>query len=273
MKNILYILIFFTITAKSQTTFLGRVAYSPNPLIIIAGESNAGGLALNTELSASEAAIRPFIKILNNENLTFESLHIGGNNMMLHAGLPGGVTHGIENGLANSADSGTFGGLIPVYILKAGIGLSQIHWWNDSTYLYYDLNAWEQLKMRLDTAIKLLRPLNSGAPPKLYFFWTQGINDSLNSIPSAAWKDSTKVFFVKLRQRYGNIPIFMTYLTPDYTSYNARVTELAAEVDNFYAIQTDDADLEDVNHWDYTGWKLIATRFIYTLLAHYRFRY
>jgi hypothetical protein len=272
MRNILIILLFITSGANGQSGVLGRINYSQHPLIIIAGESNAGGTASNDSLTIAEAADRPFLKILNNENFLFETLRIGGNNLLLHQGLPGGVTHGIENGLANSTDSGTLGTNATVYIMKAGIGASQINWWNDSTYLYTGVNAWIQFNTRLDTAIKLLRPLNSNAPPQLYFFWTLGINDALNSIPVATWKANTKTFFIKLRQRYGNMPIFMTYLTPTYTTYNTAITELSSEVDNFYAIQTNDAALVDVNHWGYSGWKIIASRFIYTLLAHYRYR-
>lgn len=272
MKYSLTILLFLSGFANAQSGRLGRINYSAHPLIIIAGESNAGGTALNDSLPLAEMASRPLLKILNNENFLFESMRIGDNNLLLHQGLAGGVTHGIENGLANSIDSGTLGAQETIYIMKAGIGAAQVDWWNDSTILYSGVNAWIQFKTRLDTAIKLLKPLNSNAPPKLYFFWTQGINDALNSITAPIWKEKTKTFFVKLRQRYGNIPIFMTYLTPSYTTYNTAITELSTEVDNFYTIQTSDAPLKDGNHWDHNGWKIIAPRFIYTLLAHYRYR-
>ncbi len=62
----------------------------------------------------------------------------------------------------------------------------------------------------------------------------------------------------------------MTYLPPGRTTYNPKITEIASEVTNCYAIITSDATLRDASHWDYAGCKLIAARMVAILKAHYK---
>ena len=62
-------------------------------LVVINGESNSGGYALNSEASPRELGRRRSVKILNNTTLaTFDDLDIGVNNLVGHTGLANGVT-------------------------------------------------------------------------------------------------------------------------------------------------------------------------------------
>lgn len=272
VRLFLIISLFFFGCAKGQTTtgYLGIL--ETHPLIIIAGESNAGGIALNTSLTGTEAAARTSMEILNNNNLKFETLQMGVNNLLQHPGLTSGstngTTHGLENGLANSADSMKLGHT-PAYIVKAGLGGSRIMMWVNPDSAYTPVNGYTQFKTRVDTAIKLLTKINGGAP-SLYLIWTQGINDSIyNYISSDVWKDSTKSMFAQMRARYGHMPIFITKLPATYSTYNLRIAQIANEISECYVIETSDAALENVNHWSYAGFKVIAWRVVGLMNANY----
>lgn len=270
MKKILIIFIlFFAIgCTKSQQKI------PVNSLIVMMGESNIGGKGVNADLSAKELAPRTSVKILNNNTLLFENLDVGTNNLILHQDLADNATNGMEVGMANSADSGTLGN-IPVYILKAGTGSSRIYWWNDSTFLHGGVNAWEQAKTRIDTAIKLLTINN--AKPAIYLIWSQGLNDVGYIANETLWSDSTIIFFAKFRARYGNyIPIFTTYLpenaNPTRILFNGKITQMG-NLFRVYPIVTSDATMIDTYHWSSAGLKIIATRILYTLKSIYKYQY
>lgn len=262
MKELVTIL-FFLIAATGK----GQVCYLKKGLIIIAGESNSGGTAVNASLTAYELAPRTSTKILNNTTLTFHDLDIGTNNMIGHQPFADNIYHSLENGLANCADS-----LVgqPLYILKTGMGGTKINNWNDSLSLYGGANAWQQTKPRVDSAVKLMTTINGGIAPPLYLVWTIGINDAVALTDTTVWKDAVKTFFIKFRARYGNVPIFMLYIPPLVSAaYNRKILEIASEVSWFYPIRTDDAPLQDLYHWNYIGMKIIATRIIHIILDNY----
>ena len=75
-------------------------------LIILAGESNGGGLAPNASATTWELAARDSVYILNNNSLLFEKLHIGTNNNIDVNGL-NNTTHGLELGLSNLVNTQT----------------------------------------------------------------------------------------------------------------------------------------------------------------------
>ena len=76
----------------------------PKLLVIITGESNSGGFALNSEATTEEVAPRSAVQILDNDVLAFRPLDIGTNNLLGHAGLKPTETHGFELELANRAE-------------------------------------------------------------------------------------------------------------------------------------------------------------------------
>jgi hypothetical protein len=95
--------------------------------LVFAGESNSGGIALNSEATPAELAPRPAVQIMNLYSGTFgfEPLRIGFNNVVDHEGLstnpiyvpmpPNGIlVHGMELGLTNAVEAGLFPGEVKV---------------------------------------------------------------------------------------------------------------------------------------------------------------
>jgi hypothetical protein len=219
-------------------------------LVIITGESNAGGYALNTDAKPEELAPRKSVKILNNETLKFEDLDIGENNILGHAGLETIGTHSFELELANLADKFPAGEL-PVYLLKTGQGGSRIAQWA------IDRPYYATFLERLHAAQKSL----DGVEVEPVVFFTLGINDALDGTKLEDWKSAVKVHFIHLRKELGpDTPIVMTRLMKQFAPYNAAIEEICAEVSNTYSVDTLDIPLRDPYHWNYTGMKRITNR-------------
>lgn len=232
------------------------------PLIIISGESNSGGYALNSQALPAEIAPRSSVQILNNTSLVFEALDIGTNNLIGHSGLSPESTHGFELMLANRVEAGTFIPA-PCYLVKTGQGGSSINDWGEGSAF------WTTFQERVDEAIDLLTTL-TGSAPTPYLLYSQGINDAIASMPTATWKTATLAHFDKIRAKYGeNLPIVMTKFMPSYATYNTAIDELIGQRSDVYAVFTEDATLRDANHWDYEGMKLISGRLQDVLLQNY----
>lgn len=220
-------------------------------LVVITGESNSGGYALNSQAPSNEVGIRNEAKILNNTSFQFESLNIGANNLIDHAGLSCCSTHGLELGLANKAKDST---ITQLYIVKTGQGASRIgDWGTNGTY-------WNKFNQRVDSAIAILKRQNK--IPVLYVLYSQGINDALASYSPTVWRDSTLSHFAKIRSKYGFVPIIMTKLMSNYSTYNAQIDVITASNPYNYSVEVSGLGLRDTNHWDYLGMKEIAYRMI-----------
>lgn len=219
-------------------------------LIVINGESNAGGQVPNSGATQSELAPRPAFQILNNTNLTFEDLHIGVNNNIGHQGLQNGLTHGFELELANRADTNAFYAK-PCYLVKTGQGGSVIDQWRVGQPYFTTF-----LK-RVGSAKKLLK----GKPYRTVIIFSLGINDAIASTDIKFWKASVKKHFVNMRKALGpDTPIIMTKIMPVFKVYNQAIEQIAKEVPNVYVVNTADATQADPYHWDYNGMKLIGSR-------------
>ena len=73
-----------TVTVKDTTVVTDNYV----PLVLFIGESNSGGVALNSDLAASELLPRPRVQIWDNiNNDGFDTLQIGVNNLLGHIGL------------------------------------------------------------------------------------------------------------------------------------------------------------------------------------------
>lgn len=248
------------------------------PLIIYTGESNSGGYALNSSATSGEISDRPSIQILNNNTLAgFEDLNISsGNNLYGHNGAETwqGVRHGWELEMANRIESGTFIPS-PCYLVKTGQGASKIADWLDPTGLYsYNgsantVNPWQAFKERVDKAIELLTTL-TGIAPRLYIFYSQGINDAIAGTDINTWKTNTLAHIDQIRSRYGaNIPIVITKFSSTYATYNAAIDEIITQRGNLFSVNTLDCSLQvDGNHWDYAGMKSVSDRMMDCFLAN-----
>lgn len=233
------------------------------PMIVIAGESNSGGIALNSDATEQELLPRPELQILNNNVLYFEDLWVGVNNLIQHAGLSDSPSynqsHSWELQLANKAADGEFG-TPPIYLVKTGQGGSRIAQWNEGGEYY------TKFCERVDSAIYELSI--TGTRP-FSMFYTQGINDAIAGTDLTTWKNATVAHFAKIRTRYGaDIPIFMTKFMASWAAYSNAVEEVCGMVGNCWFVETDDLPLfPDGNHWTYAGQKEIANRLVAKLNA------
>lgn len=265
MMKLILILFFLPLFMTAQTVgMIGVNSKARNVLLVFTGESNSGGLAANSSATTSELLARSSLKILNNNSLLFENLHIGVNNQIGHAGFTTAqdtTTHGWELEFANRIDSGTFG-INPMYLVKAGQGGSIIaNWIIGSAYN-------DSLFKRMDTAIALLTSLNNSQKPSIYIFYSQGINDANAATNATTWQLATIQHFKDIRNRYGNsIRIFMTnmptYIGGNYAAYNSAIASIATLLPYVFFIDVSGAGQNGDNlHWSYSGMKLIGSRMI-----------
>jgi hypothetical protein len=237
------------------------------PLIIFTGESNSGGQANNSPATEHELSDRPAVQILNNYTLKFEDLNIStGNNLYGHYGLDPtylGVYHGWELGMANLVESDMFLPA-PCYLVKTGQGGSRISQWNDGGSYY------TSFKNRVDAAISEMKKL-TGAAPRLYIIYSQGINDAINNLDVATWKAATIAHIGKIRDRYGaNVPFVMTRFMNTFalsSDYNSAILEIASELDDVYTVDGSDLSLQNSYQWDYEGMKKLSARLLNVVLT------
>lgn len=242
----------------SKISFISSTAQTPDNntvnLFVITGESNSGGYALNSQAPSNEIGVRNEIKILNNSTFVFENLNIGSNNLIDHAGLSNGVTHGFELAMANAIKAGTLTSTSETYLVKTGQGGSRIgDWAVGGSY-------WSKFTQRVDSAKAILR--RAGKTPVIYVIYSQGINDAIANYSTTVWKDSTVSHFKKIRAKLGFVPILMTKFMSNYAPYNTQIDAIGQLNEFNIPIVATDATLRDSNHWDYAGFITIFSKMI-----------
>lgn len=224
------------------------------PLIIFTGESNSGGIALNSDLTSGQLSPRPAVQILNNLTFEFEDLDIGTNNLLDHAQLEAYSTtsHSWENGLASSVEAGDWG-YSQVYLVKAGQGGSKIaDWGTGGTYF-------TKLVERVNAAKALIKA--QGKIPLPFIWYSQGINDRTGGTNGSAWKSATLTHFQNLRQQIGYAPILEPSFMSGNDPYNTYLGELASSDKFFFVVDSTGAGVQgDGIHWTASGQALIASR-------------
>lgn len=228
MMKWLTILCLFPLVLFGQDTSIYRKLY------IFGGESNAGGAVIWNTLTASDSLPKGNVKILNNNNLRFETLQLGvnGNNWYgVNVTAPG--NYGWELELANrSTDT--------IYIVKIAYG--------GSADTYTSLNWLSTLRPRLDTALKQIRA--AGKIPVPYIYWSQGINGGL--IDTALYKFNTLLSLRLIRSMVGYAPTFITRLIQAGAGLNPIISRMPDLDDWMYVIDT--TGLTAINqHWDKAG--------------------
>jgi len=229
------------------------------PLWVFTGESNASGYALNSEATAGEVASRSSVKILNNTSLVWQDLDVGTN-----GNIDGGplITaadhHGPEISLANMVEAGRLA-WSSVYLVKSAYAGSVIANWD------YGQQRWIDLVDRVNAAVALLN--GSSIPYTPIIFYSQGINDSVDSVPAATWKAATIAHFAKLRTLLGaNTKILATKLPLDafgattIPDYNTALDEIAAADPLTLLISITGAGMRDSAHWNAAGFRTIGER-------------
>lgn len=262
-----YLLVYCLLTILNSSAaicqnnmYLGKSGHADPILIIIAGESNARGYALNSQATVGELEETSSVKILNNATRLFENLHIGVNSLV-DSGYVGADTHSIELGLSNMAESGYFG-QNPIYLVKTGQGGSKIDEWDIGDAYYVEM------KVRVNAAKDLIVSI-TGKSPTMYLFYTQGINDAIAMTNINTWKAATIAHLNQIKTDLGYMRIAITKFEAPMTArddYNTAIDEICASEINTLAISTLGLSIRDTNHWDYEGMKILAKRAINKLL-------
>ena len=239
-----------------QLVDLAKVRY----LFVPFGESNSGGVALNSILTAVDLLPQNHLKIWNNSTSTFQPLQIGTNNLISHTGLTNNVTHGIERGLAREVLNVLQ--WPEAYILKSGQGGSTIAQWsvgNASGYLSTLTSRYNAARSALTSQGFIVRPV---------VIWFNGINDAVAGTTPSTFRTATQAHFAQIRAVMGSTtPIFMPQIMPTNAAYTAINTEIAA-IDatdaNMWSLATSSVAQDPNNTYHYTanGYLQIARAFI-----------
>ncbi len=274
MRYLIIILLLFSSCAKGQRQVLGinkngRDQVTQPLLVLIPGESNAGGEAPNASATTDELLPR-HLQILHNFRFVFQNLEIGENNNIGHVGLDN-TTHGMELGLANQYDDGDFNGH-PVYLVKAGQGGSTIGQWT-SAGAYFDT-----MRVRVQAAITKVIEL-TGQVPIVEVWCSIGINDRIAGTSTSTFKTAYKQFITDVRAMISTItgqthiiPFLFTRFDsmPSNLAYETVFGQIASEVSDCYAVSTLGASiLGDGNHWDYSGFKTVVVPAFVTIAITY----
>lgn len=258
MKKALFIYLFIIATVTACTQSRKPDLFPPldtvdTYLIIITGESNAGGEVANASATAPELAPRSGVKILNNTTMLFEYLDIGTNNLIGHFGLTNNATHGWELGLANEVDSGMFSPKTRIHLIKTGQGGSKIVDWADGGSYS---NTFESR-----VAAGLVELNDSSLTYKPIIWLTLGINDITAATNHETFISATKAHIANMRTAVGaDTPVLYCLLMSEYESFNPVIKRICDETQYVYPVYSEPATTQDVNHWDYAGMKLIAAR-------------
>jgi hypothetical protein len=252
----------------STTSFKIDIIYDTIPvketktLIIILGESNAGGNALNSDATAGELAARSRVKIWNNNINKFESLDIGTNNLLKHTGLEStyNVYHGFELQLAYYTEADNFGDTL--YIIKAGHGGTRIANWSDGTIYSTMLNScWNEFKRRY----LLTKPYLDQYNLQIEVLITIGINDAVAQTTGATFKTKAQSFIDTIVSELNPNHIYFTEIMQNdayYIAINDKIIELDTDNSIVTTVSVTGAALKDTNHWSYAGMKTIVDNMV-----------
>jgi len=233
-------------------------------LIIMFGESNSGGTALNSQATALELSARSRVQIWDNvNNDSFDNLQIPVNSLLKHMRLEeyNGTKHGMELQLANYVYNNHFG-TNEIYLVKAGQGGTRARQWVENT-LYYDYYLWDEWKNRVLGAIAKLRSMR--IRPSIKIMFSLGINDSIDGLDAETFKNRLKQLITMVDAEIGVVPWYATRImrtNANYIAIDDALVEVSNEVSNFNVVSITGAGLQDSNHWSYSGFKLIVDRMI-----------
>ncbi len=244
-----------------RTVTVGQIKNEPPKtqamvhLVVIQGESNAGGIASNAAATTREKAAHAAVQIFNSNTKIFENLVIGVNNN-LNQFVDPATMHGMELGLANEVEAGNLPG--PVYLVKLGASGSYISQWLPGS----TRGLWEMYMPYLDAAIAILKA--KGIPFKITVWQSIGLNDRYKqgTSPADFMKMMTQ-FRDAFRKRYGN---GIRFLSTDFNNPPAQTYEwtnlfkqMAAADKLFIPVSVKGATYLDGSvHFDYKGMKLLA---------------
>jgi hypothetical protein len=234
-------------------------------LILIFGDSNAGGQGANADATSAELSARTNTKILNNNTLLFENLDVGYNNH-IQQNQDGTGLHGIELGLANEIDSVSYPYKKPAYIVKCGVSGA-----DTKEYIPYGgAGYFATLITRMDAAVSILN--QEGKNYRVTVMGTMLLNDLYNcpTCTEADSKSNLITIMSEIRSLYDPNAIFIWQNLFDGFNWNNVFDELAAADPLVFVTDITGATYIDGNsHYDYAGLKLIASRNVANMVANH----
>lgn len=229
-----------------------------NLSFVFTGESNSGGIGLNSSATVGEIASRSAVQIMNltSGNFLFENLDIGTNNLRDHAGLGGYYdnSHGLELQLANSTEANAFPDNPQVYLIKTGQGGSQVSQWNYAGGYFTKF-------LQRTAAAKTQIPSNR----KWVVWMSIGINDGIAGTNITTFKTNLTTYIDNIKADLPGAIIIMTQFqsmpaSSGYPAINTALADVAALEQNVYVVDTTTATGTDgANHWTYAGLKTVAS--------------
>lgn len=250
-----------------RKNLLAQQGYSPTitkppKLFVFFGESNSGGLALNSSAAPAELNSRN-LQILNNGNFRFEDLKIGSNNLIGHVDLEYAMytAHGMELQLANKYDSNYYPNR-DVFLVKAGAGGSKVQDWNvDGAYF-------KNFKQRVSKARQLLF---ADYPEDITFMLSIGINNFGVGDSWSIYKPGLRDMILNLKSELGisnpkiSIMKFQFVTNMNMAVYNQVIDEVATEFNLETFNTTGLTTIPDGYHLDYAGMKGACDNFLNSL--------
>jgi hypothetical protein len=225
-------------------------------LIVFTGESNSGGIALNSDATAAELAVRPMLQIWDNAGTGFDSLDVGSNNLIGHDGLSETAyqttSHSWELQLANIVSDAGY----VQYLVKTGQGGSVLADWGTGGSYYTTLVS------RVDAAIAETN-IN-----KVVFWYTHGINNRIAGTTTGAFKTAVQTHIANLKADYPGAKFIMLKNMTDNGNdvYNTVIQEIDDADADVVSIACSTSVQGDGNHWTYAGQKANANTFYNTML-------
>jgi len=241
-------------------------------VFLFIGESNMGTRnSLDTALSGELGLKESNVRILNNDNLTLETLDIPTNSSLGETDCTPNKAWGLELPAYQFFKAGGTGKneLIIGKLAQGGARIGQFN--EDFLEGYFPI-----VKSRINKIKELLTA--EGKTPKFHIFYSQGINNAINSdlydddhFPnlrgSLYWREATKVFLDKLLLLTGSsTKIVMTKFFNSYkgnfgTYLNSRIDELVSwKSSNIQTVDTTDLTLSDGLHFDSTSVRTLFNR-------------
>lgn len=220
-------------------------------LVVMLGESNAGGYAENTDLTATELAARSVVQMWHNTSDEFQDLDIGTNNLISHTVLTDNATHGLENGFANTVAAGRWG-RSQIHLLKTGQGGSTVAQWAAAAPEGY----WTTAAGRISDVLTALADYDVTPIVVLSI----GKNDAIAGTSETNFKNGLTALLAELRDDLGaGTHVYLTHLiAPTYATYNGYIDDVIALDGNATAFDLSDSDLRDGNHWNAMGFRIGA---------------
>ena len=218
-------------------------------ILILTGQSNAVGAALNSNATTQELDEQSNVNIFQYDTVEFEKLNIG-----LHNNYSSSTTHGLELGLGQQLEE-------EIYLIKYGINSTEIDEHLPGGTVYNNLK-----NSFVDPAIVKLNELNIDY--EIYFCYWQGEADANLEADSLAWAGKLDTLINTWQSNLGaDIKFRLIQINAVASAYSANINnaiEAKAATSNLIDFIAS-KDLGSNLHFNYTNMKIISQLLINSL--------